>query len=231
MKQQGYKIYYLYILAACCLLAACTKLRDTYGDFVEGGEIYYPGRADSLKAYPGNNRIRLQWLLIADPKIIKNKIYWNNKADSLEIAVNRSAGIDTIEAMLNPMSEGTYTFEVYTFDKKGNRSVKTDIIANVYGYNYNITLVNRAVKSTKMNATADTAVVDFYKTSIQHIGIDLRYKNQLGDSVNVFVPVTADRFKLPGFVPGESFIYRSLYKPEENAIDTFYSEFESMQVL
>jgi hypothetical protein len=81
-----------------------------------------------------------------------------------------------------------------------------------------------------MNAAADTAIVDWYKTSLQHVGVDLHYKNQAGDSVVVFIAPDAIQKKLPGFVKGASFIYRSLYKPEENAIDTFYSEFEYMQI-
>jgi hypothetical protein len=218
--------YCLYIMLFTSLLA-CTKLRDTYSQFVGTGEIYYPGKADSLTAYPGRNRIQLTWLLVSDPKIVRSTVYWNNRADSVAITVAKTGGIDTIKTILNNMTEGTYTFEVFTYDNKGNRSVKVERIANVYGYNYDISLVNRPLKSVAMNAAADTALLDWYPASGQHIAVDLRYKNQLNDSVFVTIPPDSIKVKLPKFKKGESFKYRSMYKPEKNAIDTFYTVYES----
>jgi hypothetical protein len=218
--------YCLYIMI-CSSLLACTKLRDTYSQFVGNGEIYYPAKADSLTAYPGRNRIQLSWLLISDPKIVRTTVYWNNRADSLAISVNKTGSIDTIRTILKNMTEGTYTFEVFTYDNKGNRSVKVEQIANVYGTNYDISLVNRPLKTAVMNATADTALLDWYPASGQHVAVDLRYKNSLGDSVFVVIPADSIRVKLPKFKKAESFRYRSLYKPEKNAIDTFFTVYES----
>lgn len=222
--------YCVGVLAAAGLLAACSKLQDSYKDFVGSGEIYYPGKADSLKIYPGRNRILLTWLLTSDPKITKTTLYWNNKSDSAVIPVQRTAGVDTIKKMLNPMPEGTYTFEVYTYDSKGNRSVSVSKIANVYGSNYNVTLVNRTLKNFAMiRPTSDTAILDFYPGAPQHIGVDVRYKNALGDSIFLLVPQKPDtaRVNLLKYPKGSSFKYRTLYKPETNAIDTFYAEYES----
>jgi hypothetical protein len=53
-----------------CLLA-CSKMDDTYDDFIKDGEIVYVGRVDSARAYPGNNRMDLSMLLTADPRISK----------------------------------------------------------------------------------------------------------------------------------------------------------------
>lgn len=214
-------------------LVACTKLSDSYNGFIGGGEIYYPGKADSLKIYPGRNRIQLSWLLTSDPKITKTTVYWHNKGDSAVIPVQRSTGVDTIRKMLAPMTEGTYTFEVYTYDVKGNRSVSVSTIANVYGDNYNVTLVNRTLKNAALvRPASDTALLEFYPGSPQHIGVDVRYKNTLGDSVFVFVPQKPDtaRINLLKFKKGDSFKYRTLYKPETNAIDTFYSTFQTSAV-
>lgn len=221
--------YWYTFLFATILLAACTKLSDSYKGFIGNGEIYYPGKADSLKVYPGRNRIQLTWLLTSDQKITRTTVYWNNKTDSAVIPVQRSAGVDTIKKMLSPMGEGTYTFEVYTYDNKGNRSVSVSSIANVYGDNYNTTLVNRTLKSAAMSKpTSDTAVLEFYPGSPQHVGVEVRYKNLLGDSVFVPVPQKPDTIKvnLLKFKKGDSFRYRTLYKPEKNAIDTFYSTFQ-----
>src|SRR6266699_1325579 len=109
MIANSYMKYCFGILVIASLLAACTKLADSYKDFTGNGEIYYPGKADSLKIYPGRNRIMLTWLLVSDPKITKTTLYWHNKADSVVIPIQRSAGVDTIKKMLSPMPEGTYT--------------------------------------------------------------------------------------------------------------------------
>lgn len=215
------------------LLFACTKLSDSYKDFVSGGEIYYPGRADSLKTFPGRNRIQLTWLLTSDPKITKTVLYWNNRADSIVVNVQRGQGVDTIRQTLNSIREGTYTFEVFTFDSKGNKSVPVSKIANVYGDNYTITLVNRTLSTYAMSKpVTDTALLDFYPGSAQHIGVNIRYKNLLGDSVFVTVPQKPDtvRVKLLKFKKGDAFIFRTFYKPEPGAIDTFYSAYEKITV-
>ncbi len=215
------------------LLLACTKLSDSYKDFIQGGEIYYPGRADSLKSFSGRNRIQLSWLLTSDPKITRTTVYWNNRADSAVIDVKRSTGVDTIKRLLSPIKEGTYTFEVFTYDNKGNRSVSVSKIANVYGDNYNVTLVNRTLNAYAMSKpVTDTALLDFYPGSPQHIGVDIRYKNLLGDSVTVLVPQKPDtiRVKLLKFKKGDAFLFRTMYKPEPTAIDTFYSAFEKVTV-
>ena len=227
MNIKRYIKYALGVIILSTLVIACTKLKDTYKDFVGTGEIYYPGKADSLTAYPGRNRIGLSWLLISDPKITKSTLYWNNKADSLVIPVVKGSGIDTIRTIIHPMAEGTYTFEVYTYDNKGNRSVKVETIANVYGNNYDISLVNRPLKSAAMNTTADTALLEWFPASLQHVAVDLRYKNQSGDSVFITVPPDSLKIRLPKFKKAESFVYRSLYKPEKKAIDTFYTAYET----
>lgn len=218
-------------------IVACTKMNDTYSVFVQGGEIYYPGKADSLKVSPGNNRIQLTWLLIADPKITKSIIFWNNKSDSMVFPVTRSSGTDTIKALL-PLPEGTYSFEVFTYDAKGNRSVPVSAIGNVYGSNYSLTLVNRTIRTAAMfnpalgatyisRGTRDSALVDFYPASQGHIGMNVRYKNAVGDSVFRFIPASTIKDTLYKFKTGNSIIYRSLYKPEPNSIDTFFSNYET----
>jgi len=224
--------YFFLALSLGIALAACTKLSDSYKDFVKDGEIYYPGKADSLTIAPGRNRILLTWLLISDPKITKTTLYWHNKADSVVIPVHRSAGTDTIRKMLNPLAEGTYTFEIYTYDDNGHRSVSTSAIANSYGANYNVTLVNRALKSYAMKPATDTALLQFYAGQTTHIGVDVRYKNTLGDSIFMFVPRFPDTasVNLPKFVKGSYFKYRTLYLPKPNAIDTFYADYETRLV-
>src|SRR5262245_42437183 len=100
------------VMAICCLvLAACSKMDDSYDDFISNGEIIYIALVDSVKAFPGNNRLNLSMLLISDPRVSKIKVFWETggQADSTEKAIQRTAGVDTVRFAFPKMAEGTYT--------------------------------------------------------------------------------------------------------------------------
>lgn len=223
--------YCLIVLVFSTIFLACSKMEDTYKEFVKGGEIYYPGKAEELTVYPGRNRMALSWLLTSDPKISKTVVFWNNRADSVVIPVKRTSGVDTIRRTIPSLPEGTYSFEVYTYDAKGNRSVKVETIGNTYGNNYDISLVNRPIESAKMQSSTSTiALISWYPASSQLLGMDLRYKNAMGDSVSRYIHADSLKTTLTNFTKGNAFIYRSLFKPEPKAIDTFYTNFESQTI-
>ena len=78
-------LYILIILSLC--MTGCGPMDETYSEFWDDGVIVYPAKADSVKAFPGDNRIVLSWQLRGDPSIARTKIYWNNRTDSLDTPV------------------------------------------------------------------------------------------------------------------------------------------------
>ena len=50
----------------------------------------YIGKADSLKAFSGKNRIKLTWQMQNDPRGVKAHIYWKDRTESVEINLDRS---------------------------------------------------------------------------------------------------------------------------------------------
>lgn len=139
------KIRFPYILLLL-LLSACSKMDDTYKQFIAQGEIPYAGAVDSVKVFPGKNRLQLSWLL-TDPQVTKAKIYWNNQSDSLDMVIKRVNEVDTVNVILSPMPEGAYSFDIYTFDDEGNKSIKVSTTGQVYGDRYTSSLLPRPVKS------------------------------------------------------------------------------------
>ena len=220
---------YLLIIIATCSIMACSKMEDTYADFIKDGEIVYTGRVDSLKVFPGMNRIKLSWLLISDPKITRCKVFWNDGTDVLDIPVQRKAGIDTITVMLNSMAERTYTFEVYTYDDDGHSSIKSDTIGVVYGDVYAGSLFNRPLKTIAFSS--DTARLEWAGASAQSVSVQLKYTDLSNTERTIVVPRSESKTNLPKFKKGNSFQYRTLYLPEKNAIDTFFTVYESKVVL
>lgn len=229
MNIKRYSICFISVLLAGVIVVSCDKMDDSYKDFIRDGEIIYTGRVDSVKTYPGNNRIRLSMLLLSDPKITKVKVYWNNKADSVVKDIVRSSGVDTVYFMLNGLAEGTYSFEIYTYDDKGHSSIKTDAIGIVYGENYINSLFNRSLKSVTYLVGSKARLVWFGPSS-QTLGQQIKYTDSLGVNRLLFEPRTKDTTILTNFKRNEYFQYRTLYKPEENSLDTFYTSYESKQV-
>ncbi|WP_212006468.1 DUF4998 domain-containing protein [Chitinophaga sp. HK235] len=228
--------------AVIVAFSACTKMDDTYKQFLEGGEIIYTGRVDSLKVFPGKNRVLLSWYLVSDPKITKCRVFWNQRTDSAEVAVKRTGGVDTVKLLLDKLPENIYTFQVYTYDNAGHSSVKEEAIGNVYGDAYTATLSNRPVRSAKYDATKKETTIWWFGVNNQVVKVEVVYTNtagvqttltQMADSVPA-LPRDPMEFraslKLPGYQAGTPFKYRTAYKPVKIAIDTFYTAYEMQTV-
>jgi len=137
-----YKITVLLLIV--CALASCTDW-DDFKKYQAGGEIVYPGRGDTMLIASGRNRTQLLWVLSADPRVTAYKLYWNNRADSMEAAVPTDLIGDTVKIMINPLPEGSYNFEMYSLDAKGNRSVPLRFNGRTFGANYENGLLNRTI--------------------------------------------------------------------------------------
>lgn len=215
-----------YIIGCLLILSACSK-QDDYKRFIKNGEILYTGKADSLQIHPGRDRIELYWLLIADPKVSKSKIYWNNRKDSAIIDIKRTEGIDTIRFLIEHLEERAYSFEVYNFDKEGRISVRSEVTGFAYGHLYEDALLNRPHGMVEVkNGTATIPWVNA-DTTQGIIGMQLQYTTSdhiLHDTIIHVIP-ESQVTKLDNYLSGSNFRYRTLYLPDPLAIDTFYAAF------
>lgn len=215
-----------YIIFSLLLFTACSK-QDDYKKYIKNGEILYTGKADSLKVHPGRNRVQLSWLLIADPKVNKSKIYWNNRKDSATIDIKRTSGVDTIRFFIDKLEERAYGFEVYNFDKDGNTSVRSEASGFVYGPYYENALLSRAFGNAEMkNGRAVIPWVNMDTTG-GIIGMQLQYTTNdhvLHDTI-IHAEPEDQVTTLDNYLSGSDFRYRTLYLPDPLAVDTFYTTF------
>jgi hypothetical protein len=225
----NFAIALLIVSVATGFALGCSRM-DDYKKYLADGPIIYTGRVDSVKTYPGNNRIQLTMLLLSDPKITKVKVYWNNRNDSSVQNITRSSGVDTVKFMLTNMAEGSYNFEIYTYDNAGHSSVLVTANGQVYGQNYINSLFNRSIKSITYK-NRDTTFVKWFGPSMQTLGQQINYTDSLGLFRNVYAPQQDTMTLLYRIKKNAFFNYRTLYKPDVNAIDTFYSQSQSVQVL
>lgn len=227
MKIQQY-IKYSLLCLAIYLGASCSKMDNTYKDFLKGGEILYLGKADSVKAWSGNNRIKIAWLIPGDPRVTGAVVYWNNKADSVNVTFAKPSLTDSISVMIYNLDERLYTFEIYTYDNSGHKSLKVNASANAYGDNYISTLYPRPVNTVEMNGS--DGIVTWLGTSNESIGVELNYTDNTNALKKIFIPSDSVITILAAFKPNSSFTYRSLYIPDSLCVDTFYSAYATQQI-
>ncbi len=216
------------ILIKLCLLVvtmvtffSCKKMDDSYSKFLKDGADIYVGKVDSVKALAGKNRLQLNWLLTSDPKITKYKVYWNNKADSIENAVQRGPGVDTIKLIVNQLKEGNYNFVIYTYDNKNNTSIAVEKQGVVYGDTYQSSIYNRAVKSVEQINVGQQLKINWYDASQGDVKTEIKYLDNLDNEHIVFVKGSESSITIDGWKRGSDIHFRSYYLPQPDAIDTF----------
>jgi hypothetical protein len=206
-----------------CLFAACSKMDHTYSKIITDGEVIYTGKADSARAYPGNGRVALSWLLLSDPKITYCRVFWNEGKDSLKVPVTKTSGIDTIRVVIDSLAEGTYSFSIFTGDNEGHRSVETHIAAHVYGDQYADLLSNRTVEMARWT-DGEMHIIWQHATS-GVAGMELNYTDQADREQGLFILPGKDTTTIADYKEGTHFEYRTLYLPDTAAIDTFHTDF------
>lgn len=216
------------ICTVMCGFYSCDEMTDNYQQFMEGGEIFYPGKADSIAIYPGKYRIGLSWLILSDPSVSSAKIYWNNSKDSVRVPIERTTGIDTVHVILDQMLEQSYTFDIVTLDKQGNRSVSAEVIGYVYGDKYRSTLLNRAIKT--FIYSEDEGVNIKWETADEGtVSEEITYQDTEGEVHTVNFEASLDSIWLRNYKASQGFVRIStVFIPDSMAIDTFKTATEQI---
>lgn len=118
------KLKYIVAIMLASLIGfyACESMDDNYKQYL--GEYNYSGKIDSLRVYPGYERVILAWDNPKDQKSVGVRILYG--PDSTEVIYNEM--VDSVS--IDGLAAGTgYEFIVYTIDKQGNLSVPTTMTA------------------------------------------------------------------------------------------------------
>ncbi|HMI05644.1 MAG TPA: DUF4998 domain-containing protein [Pedobacter sp.] len=216
--------YFIMLIVLCCsCLIGCSKMDDTYKDFIKDGERVYVGRVDSLKARPGLNRLQLSWLAISDRQVIKATIFWNNRTSKKDVPIQKTAGIDLIEVILTDIPEENYAFEVITYDSDNNFSMPVNITSRVYGDQYVRSLYNRLIISTAKKT--NTLQINWDAASTGTVRTEIEYTDVSGLTSTVNAAGSELITVIANYKTGTSFKYRTLFLPEPLALDTAYTDF------
>lgn len=219
MKVLGKLIILLLLVGG---LASCDGMDATYKEFIKDGPIVYIGKVDSLKAYSGRNRVMLEWQKLLDPRAKKAKIFWEDGTKSVEIPLTNT--LSKTQYIVDNLAEGTYVFEVYTFDDYDNTSVKVEVPGTVYGETYEHLLFNTKVKKAvlkgqQLTITFAESLDNTFQSS------EIVYTNAEGKEQSAILKAPQTILEIKNFT-GRQFKYRSVYLPDPTSIDLFYSEYD-----
>lgn len=210
MKLTQY-ISLLLLTGAAASVVSCTEM-DDYLRFTEGVSSTYTGKLDSAVFLAGNGRLLFHGELSSDPKVSRIGLYWNvgTKQDSLSIEVDYAK--DKIVEQEIALGEGSYNFQIYTYDSAGNHSIPMTRSGNSYGANYLEGLYNRVVKSCALDG--EDIAIEWYSGSENSPYTVVTYTGADGKPVEVQVGPKRSRRVCPQ-VRENQFKVQSVYLPEE----------------
>ena len=217
-------IYILYGCILSAILYSCQKKNQEtdFRNFLGGHEIVYTGAAGPAVVQPGNLRVALKWKASSDPSITKYVLYWNNRADSQ--IVNIDTHTDSVRTVIKGLSEYTYSFTIFSYDAKGNKSIPTEVNnVKIYGPVYTSKLLNRGYDAANpyvLNADG-SLTLNFITPDTININTVIKYTNAAGAASTAILAPDVKTITLPTYKLASPIQYRSSYIPDRKAIDTF----------
>jgi hypothetical protein len=222
-------------------------MNDKHDRYLQDGETIYIGKVDSVKAFPGDKKIMFRYWL-SDPRAKSLTIYWSNRRDSVIIPVTPHLATDSFDIIIGnqkTIAENNYTFQWISWDDLGNSSVVFEKNATVYGDRYQSRLINKIVSAVELSG--NNIVVNWAApTSEDDIGIELTYTDLDNNLITSYfsnkdlvyeitdasgMPKNRYKSEIENIDFTKGLKYRTLYIPEPAAIDTFYTQKASVEII
>jgi len=191
-------------------------MNDLHQDYLNGGEIIYGAKVDSVLTSPGKKRIQLE-IFIGAQRIETVRIFWNDYADSVDVQVGNKTG--SIKKVIENLTEKGYIFQFISFDKFGNKSLPLEVTGNVYGDVYESKLLARSYTFVSKIAGL---VFTFAPAAEGNLATLVTYTNTAGVLTTITVPAADLSCTIADFKPGSQIAIKSSFGTV-NGIDTFYS--------
>lgn len=212
--------------AILLMAVSCTDMNELHDVYLQNGETIYTGRVDSVKVFAGNERVLLRYW-ISDAKAKNIVVYWLSRTDSVKLGIPDKQVKDSVDVFIDELPEGSLYFEIFTLNKDmKNRSVPFEIGGSVYGSKYQSTLLNRTIKTINKDPATGILTITWVGSIEKSVGCEIEYTGDNGTSFAKRIPPKENPTILQN-VAG-NLRYRTLFLPEETAIDTFYTDFKSI---
>lgn len=241
MIKNGF-IYTLVLILAF----ACTKPSELHQKWIEDGEQIYAPKPEEMSANGGFERIVLTFRVYNAVNIEQFLIeydtisnYYNFEDYITDYAtITTEDGVDTfvnvkevmpgwsfIEINLPNLEEKAYTAYISCIDVDGNSSLVQQISGTAYGEFYTSNLLNRDI--SKLSTLSDTTIIEWGNILDGSIGTELKFTNK----ENITIDTLLSPYAMVDTIFNSdtaTMKYRAMYIPEVNAVDTFYTDWESV---
>ncbi|TKG94229.1 hypothetical protein EYV94_13175 [Puteibacter caeruleilacunae] len=212
------KIAYILIGLLACGLFSCQEQTEVYEEFVVPGGKTYPGQVINPVVYSGKNRAKIIADKPVDPLVTEVRVFWNFYADSVSVPVNDN---DTqVEIVMEGLPENSYSFIIRTYDDKGNISVPMEVFGDVYGADYEKTLVNRTLNSATLNEAGELTLL-FGEANVSNgaVGSVVSYINTEGNETLEELAIEESELVITDYASDAK--YLTQYVPDSLCIDVF----------
>jgi hypothetical protein len=198
------------VFAGFCI-SSCRDMDTDYREYIVPNGIVYPQKADSLKIYSGVGKVKLEWLVPVDPKVVRAMIYWDNYTDSAAyILPTDRAGLTYIGRTIEGLKENTYTFYVKTYDEEDHVSIPADVTGPFYGDTYQAGLrIQNILPDSYLGNSGWCLFLD--EVSEDALYTEIEYKVKNGTTQTIAIPVPATDTVIPDVAPETPFRCRTFY--------------------
>lgn len=207
------------------ILGSCSDMNELSDRFLSEGEIIYAAMVDTARIGSGEDAVKIE-MKISTNRIKTVRIYWNEKNDSLDVQINNQTGNFT--SVIQNLDERSYIFHLVSIDNYGNRSLIYELSGRALGENYKNSMLNRNISSIYASITGekilkwgniDTSTLDAEFNEVNYTDVEGIEKKRM-------VPIKESETAISDIQPGSQIKFRTLYIPDEMAVDTFYTEFK-----
>lgn len=210
-------------LLVLCSVVGCDDMNSIHQKYYDRGEDIYIGVVDSIKTYAGYERALFEWEINSDPRITETVIFWNKRADSVVVDVNRTEkGIMQMSYELENIPEGDYIFELITRDDDGHSSLAKEATVVIYGADYSSSLKNRNISSIAIQPDGSVKIIwdNIASNEIQYATVEYTAN---GQTKTARVENDETETVINGPKTGENIYISTAYKPA-GALDFLISD-------
>lgn len=205
---------------------SCTDVNQFHEKYIESGENIYTTKPVA-ETYPGRNRVELKIFYPGPNSAKQTLIEWNNGADSKIIDVNPTGELDSITVEITNLDEKSYFIDLHNIDKDGNKSVLVQTVGTSYGNRYEAAINNRLLLDMTIEE-GDTLVTQWGQGTKGAALFEINYLDSNSEPATRIVNIDQETVRLDDWKPGSMMSYRTYFLPTPEAVDTFYTPYDSI---
>jgi len=202
---------------------SCSKPDEFYKDLLANSDRNYPGKLQNIVPSNGYYRFKLNYII--PPNNSAAKIVLAGVTDTIIFDIpNEKSGLKD-SLYVDKLKETSYRFSIYTLNKKGESSIKQNILFKIYGDRYKSSLSTLNVKS-KFTAvgSSDLRLIFFPDNANILVTSMFQYTDVNNQVVDYKIMNPKDTVFLINYKTGSDIHMINGFIPNKGSIDTIFTQ-------